>query len=101
MFLWVIYDISDNKLRKHISEKCKDYGLERVQRSAFFGELSANATETLGIELEELFEKNKEKTAGDCVFLLPMCNSCISKKIIIGKSFDEGEFKHKFYTIFG
>jgi len=100
MFVWVIYDISDNKLRKRISDKCKDFGLERLQRSAFFGELSFNSIEMLRIDIEDIFE-NGDKSKEDCVFILPVCKKCISRKMVIGKSFNEKEFEEKFYIFYG
>ena len=99
MLLWVIYDISDNRLRTKVSEKCKDYGLERLQKSAFFGELTRNSAEMLAVEVEKILS-DEGGSGEDCVFILPMCSSCIGKKITIGRGFDEKEFKDKFYTFF-
>lgn len=97
MLSWVIYDISDNSLRKKISEKCKDYGLSRLQKSAFFGELSLNTAQMLGIEIEEIIkDKNGSK---DCIFILPTCDSCVGKKIVIGKDFDEDMFRNRLLVI--
>ncbi len=36
----LIYDISHDGTRTKVADACLDYGLERVQYSAFFGELS-------------------------------------------------------------
>lgn len=36
-----IYDISDNRVRARIADLCMDYGMERIQYSAFVGDLSA------------------------------------------------------------
>jgi len=33
----IIYDISDDNLRLKVSETCKDFGLARIQKSAFLG----------------------------------------------------------------
>lgn len=49
----VIYDIEDDRTRGRISERCKDFGLERVQYSAFYGSLSRSKREELGMKLEE------------------------------------------------
>ena len=38
----LIYDVTDDRLRAKIADICLDYGLERIQYSAFFGELSQN-----------------------------------------------------------
>jgi CRISPR-associated protein Cas2 len=36
----LIYDISHDGVRAKVADACLDYGLERVQYSAFMGELS-------------------------------------------------------------
>lgn len=43
----VIYDIEEDRARNRISEACKDYGLRRVQKSAFRGDLNTNRREML------------------------------------------------------
>lgn len=95
MLLWVIYDISDNALRSRVAEKCKDYGLERLQKSAFFGDMDKNSAEMLAIDMEKILEE--KSSPEDCIFILPMCSSCIAKKITVGRGFDEEQFKEKFY----
>ncbi|MCX9011189.1 MAG: CRISPR-associated endonuclease Cas2 [Candidatus Methanoperedens sp.] len=89
--------MSDNSLRRKISEKCKDYGLSRLQKSAFFGNLSLNDAQMLGIEIEDVMkDKNGSK---DCIFILPTCDSCVGKKITVGKDFDENLFRTKVLAI--
>ena len=36
----LIYDIAHDGVRNKVADACLDYGLERIQYSAFFGELS-------------------------------------------------------------
>lgn len=36
----LIYDITHDGVRTKVADACLDYGLERIQFSAFFGELS-------------------------------------------------------------
>ena len=36
----LIYDITHDGVRNKVADACLDYGLERIQYSAFFGELS-------------------------------------------------------------
>ncbi|MGI6344399.1 MAG: CRISPR-associated endonuclease Cas2 [Bacillota bacterium] len=43
----VIYDIESDRVRYKVAEACKDYGLERIQYSAFWGEISNNRREEL------------------------------------------------------
>ena len=38
----LVYDIADDRLRAKVADICLDYGLARIQYSAFLGELSAN-----------------------------------------------------------
>jgi CRISPR-associated protein Cas2 len=53
---FVIYDIEDDRVRGRVANACKDYGLERIQYSAFSGlldatrrgELAARLGDTLG-----------------------------------------------------
>jgi CRISPR-associated protein Cas2 len=37
----VVYDIEDDRVRARIANTCKDYGLERIQYSAFWGALDS------------------------------------------------------------
>ncbi|MEW6222735.1 MAG: CRISPR-associated endonuclease Cas2 [Candidatus Hadarchaeota archaeon] len=94
MLWWVIYDISENKVRSCASSKCKNYGLVRVQKSAFLGELSKNRAEMLSLELKDVIKE------GDCIFLIPTCTNCFQDKIIHG-SFDDAVAKKKDWYIIG
>jgi CRISPR-associated protein Cas2 len=49
----VIYDIENDRARNRISEACKDYGLRRVQKSAFRGDLNTNRREMLYQRLQQ------------------------------------------------
>ena len=76
MFYWIIYDISNNSKRTKVATKCKNYGLIRVQKSAFVGDLTKNKIEMLGLEIKDL---NLDET--DCIYMLPSCNNCFKRKI--------------------
>ncbi len=64
----LIYDVPGDRARLKVSEACLDYGLERIQYSAFFGDISAN-------HLEELMRRVSRLTEGEeaRVDLFPMC----------------------------
>ena len=64
----LIYDIPDDKVRYKVSERCKDYGLDRVQYSAFAGDLDRNRREELLMRLK----KTLGKKAGN-IRLQPIC----------------------------
>ena len=93
MIYWVIYDISDDKTRSRVASKCKNYGLDRVQKSAFLGDLSKNKAEMLALEVKEFV-----KGTNDCVFLMPSCKECFTSKDITGY-FDEERVKQKEFLI--
>jgi CRISPR-associated protein Cas2 len=42
MLTWVIFDISKDRTRTKIADPCLDYGLYRVQKSVFLGDLASN-----------------------------------------------------------
>jgi len=47
----VLYDISDDRTRTKVSDACKDYGLDRIQFSAYSGRLTRSAREELEMRL--------------------------------------------------
>ncbi|MBV6434541.1 MAG: CRISPR-associated endoribonuclease Cas2 [Bryobacteraceae bacterium] len=49
--LVLVYDIEDGRIRARVSEICLDYGLERIQFSAFFGKLNRNRRQELALRL--------------------------------------------------
>jgi CRISPR-associated protein Cas2 len=95
MAYWVIYDISADGVRMRVANICKNYGLERVQKSAFLGPISKNRAEILATELERL-----DLSEGDCIFLLQACDSCIKNKIIFGHV-DKRVFEEQTHLIIG
>lgn len=50
--LVLIYDIEDDRIRSRASDICLDYGLERIQYSAFFGKLNRNRRQELAMRLQ-------------------------------------------------
>ncbi|HHV24941.1 MAG: CRISPR-associated endonuclease Cas2 [Methanosarcina sp.] len=84
MLVWVIYDITENKVRQKVSNRCKSYGLYRVQKSVFLGDLNTNERESLGLECEELIDTEK-----DSVYVFPMDEQSFKKVQLIGQAFDK------------
>lgn len=84
LLVWVIYDITENKVRQKVSNRCKSYGLYRVQKSVFLGDLNANERESLGLECEELIDTEK-----DSVYVFPMDEQSFKKVQLIGQAFDK------------
>jgi CRISPR-associated protein Cas2 len=53
----LIYDIPDDRARTKIADFCLDYGLDRVQYSAFVGDLSVNHQEELMLKIAKRLGK--------------------------------------------
>jgi len=68
MYILVIYDISDDKMRLRISERLKDYGLKRIQYSAFFGKLNRNRREEMMMRVNDYMIQ----THGS-IIMIPIC----------------------------
>lgn len=84
MLLWVIYDIVDTKKRTKIAKACKGYGLYRVQKSAFFGNLNRNQIDELSIRCQDIMDKQV-----DSVYIFPMCDEDFKKVKLLGQAFDK------------
>ena len=75
LLTFVIYDIVDDLVRSRVANACKDYGLERIQYSAFSGpldgtrraELATRLTDTLGQEIGK-------------ILVLPVCERDVRAK---------------------
>jgi CRISPR-associated protein Cas2 len=83
----IIYDIPSDRLRDKVADICQDYGLERIQYSAFLGEINHNRQEELLLRIRREIGK---KAAN--VQLFPICEKDLRlrKQIIIA-----GEEKDK------
>jgi CRISPR-associated protein Cas2 len=77
----VVYDITDDNLRQKVSERLKDYGLERIQYSAFQGELARHVQRSLETDIRKLLNDGIET---DSVICFPLCNSCFQNRRVIG-----------------
>ncbi len=51
MHCLVVYDIPSDRIRARIADYCLDYGLDRIQYSAFLGEISRNHQEELMLKI--------------------------------------------------
>ncbi|MCX8176074.1 MAG: CRISPR-associated endonuclease Cas2 [Candidatus Bathyarchaeota archaeon] len=76
----VIYDITDDNLRNHVSELLKDYGLQRIQYSAFIGSLRRDRLNSLTADLRRLIGEAVEN-----VQIYPLCDLCFNGRREIGK----------------
>ncbi len=74
----LIYDIAHDGVRTKVADACLDYGLERIQYSAFIGELS-------NIHQRELLLKIKNRLGkhGASIQLFPLDEKCWSSRRVI------------------
>lgn len=88
MNIWVIYDIastkSGDKRRRKIIKEIESFGLYRVQKSVFLGNIEKNRIDELVVFSEDLIDKEK-----DSVYLFPMCKEDFEAVKIIGLGFDK------------
>jgi CRISPR-associated protein Cas2 len=66
--LVLIYDIEDDRLRTRVADVCLNYGLERIQFSAFFGKLNRNRRQELALKV-----KNELGGENGRVRIIPVC----------------------------
>jgi len=83
MLTWVLYDISKDRTRTKIAKRCLDFGLYRVQKSVFLGDLAPNRVEEVLLFSRELL--NPET---DAVYVFPMCREDFERVRIVGQGFD-------------
>jgi len=84
MLVWVVYDIVENRIRSRVAKMCKGYGLYRVQKSAFLGDMNRNQIDELVLRCKE--HTNEEK---DSVYVFPMCEDDFKKVRMVGIPFDK------------
>jgi CRISPR-associated protein Cas2 len=89
MRIIVVYDIPNNRIRGKVSDICEDYGLDRVQYSAFSGDLARVYQE----ELMEKVTKRLGKQPGK-IYLYPICQKDWQQRIEIERAKkEEGEIE--------
>ncbi|HID96102.1 MAG TPA: CRISPR-associated endonuclease Cas2 [Candidatus Latescibacteria bacterium] len=82
MHTLVVYDIESDKIRNRVITACKDYGLSRIQFSAFLGEIGHNRRQELEKRIRKILGKNRGK-----VNFFPICDKDfgLMKEIVVGE----------------
>ncbi len=81
----VVYDIPDDRTRAKVAAFCLDYGLDRVQYSAFLGDLSRNHQEELMLKIGGRLGDRAGK-----VHLFVICEKDWRQRIEIVQEAEEG-----------
>ena len=82
--IWVLYDITSNRMRSRTAKACKEAGLYRVQKSVFLGTLQNNRLDELAMKIEDLIDAEKDR-----VYIFPMCETDFRKVIVQGQAIDK------------
>ena len=78
MHCLLVYDIPSDKKRTKIADACLDYGLERIQYSAFEGTLSRNHQEELLLKVK----KKLGRKPGN-VQIFPICQEDWANRLVL------------------
>jgi CRISPR-associated protein Cas2 len=68
LLTYVVYDIEDDRVRGRVASACKDYGLERIQYSAFRGPLDVSRRSELATRLSDTLGRDNGR-----ILVLPVC----------------------------
>jgi CRISPR-associated protein Cas2 len=64
----LIYDIAQDRARAKVADLCLDYGLQRIQYSAFWGQLPRTLQEELLLKIKRVLRHQQAD-----VRLIPIC----------------------------
>lgn len=85
VFVYVIYDVSDSKIRGHIAKYLQRNGLIRVQLSVFFGDISREVFNNIKQVLTKI---NHMYDNSDSIFIIPVGEDILNKTTVIGVNVD-------------
>lgn len=97
VYVYIIYDISDSKIRTYISKYLERNGLVRVQLSVFFGEIKRDLYVKIKKTLKEINDMYANK---DSIFIIPIGEDILNKTTIIGENIDFDIIVHHKSTLF-
>jgi CRISPR-associated protein Cas2 len=75
LLTFIVYDITDDRIRLRIANVCKDYGLDHIQYSVFSGPLDATRRKEMFARLDRTLGKHEGK-----VMMLQMCEKDVAAK---------------------
>ena len=80
----ICYDIVEDPIRNQVSYVCKEYGLDRIQYSVFFGKLNKTQKKEIQVKFKDIIDKTNSN-----IHIIVICNSCSSKHSILSSIFIE------------
>lgn len=82
MTYWLLYDIVQDKKRLKLIQICKDYGLYRIQKSCFFGNMDGNQRKRMEKKISDLLDME------DQVCLIPVDKKQLAETTVWGAGGD-------------
>lgn len=95
MLTWVVYDISEDRVRKKLSDKLIAEGLYRVQNSVFLGNIENNRIDEIAVFSEDIVDEDT-----DSVYVFPMCQEDFEKVELIGRVFNKAMVNDELKSFF-
>ena len=68
LLTFVVYDVPDDRIRVRVANVCKDFGLRRIQYSAFRGFLDATRREEMFARLADVLGEETGR-----ILVVPVC----------------------------
>jgi CRISPR-associated protein Cas2 len=75
LLTFIVYDISDDRIRLRIADVCKDYGLDHIQYSVFSGPLDSTRRNEMFARLDDTLGVHEGK-----VLMLQMCEKDVAAR---------------------
>jgi CRISPR-associated protein Cas2 len=75
LLTFIVYDITDDRIRLRIANVCRDYGLDHIQYSVFSGPLDATRRKEMFARLDRTLGNHEGK-----VMMLQMCEKDVAAK---------------------
>ena len=86
MMTLVIYDISENRTRNKVATACRRFGLSRIQKSAFLGDMSSARRR----ELVEVLKRLLRGEQGN-IQIFVICRPDMALRTVIGEVMEDDE----------
>lgn len=81
----VIYDIPDDRLRAKVADICLNYGLDRIQYSAFLGQLTRSQQQELWKRIRRQVGRREAN-----VQLYPLCADDWAARQVLAQEGEDG-----------
>jgi CRISPR-associated protein Cas2 len=75
LLTFIVYDITDDRIRLRIADVCKDYGLDHIQYSVFSGPLDSTRRNEMFARLDYTLGIHEGK-----VLMLQMCEKDVAAR---------------------